>query len=175
MAPGFAVWLTGLPASGKSAIARALLGELQARGLRPAVLESDALRALVTPQPSYDDAERELFYAALAHLGTFLAARGVPVIFDATAHRRAYRDAARGAIARYAEIFVDCPPDICAARDPKGLYRLARQGGAPNLPGARAAYEPPAQPDLVIHSDRASAAQGARDVLRLLETRGWLK
>ena len=174
MTPGFAVWLTGLPASGKSAIARALLDALQARGLRPAVLESDALRALVTPRATYEEAERDLFYAALAHLGTFLAARGLPVIFDATAHRRAYRDAARAGIERYAEIFVNCPFEICATRDPKGLYRAAREGRAPHLPGAQSGYEPPARPDLVIHTDRASPEQGARAVLMLLESRGWL-
>lgn len=174
MGPAFAVWLTGLPASGKSAIAQALLRELQARGLDPAVLESDALRRAVTPRPTYDDEERELFYGALVHLGTYLVQHGVPVVFDATANRRAYRDAARARIERLAEVFVDCPLEVCAARDPKGLYRRARDGQSASLPGAQALYEPPLTPELVVQSARSTPEASARDVVALLEARGWL-
>ena len=175
MASAFAVWLTGLPASGKSAIAGALLQQLQVRGTDCAVLESDVLRTLITPRPKYDAAERDLFYAALAHLGDFLVQHGVPVVFDATAHRRAYRDAARSRIARFAEVFVSCPLDVCQARDPKGLYRRAREGKAGTLPGVQASYEPPLQPELVLHSDRTDPAAAAREIVALLERRGWLE
>lgn len=174
MAPAFAVWLTGLPASGKSAIARELLRQLQARGIDCAVLESDALRALITPRPKYDEAERGLFYAALAHLGEFLVQRGVPVVLDATANRRAYRDAARQGIARFAEVFVDCPLEVCEARDPKGLYRRAREGQSSTLPGAQAAYEPPLQPELVVHSDLVSPSEASQEIVAWLEQQGWI-
>ena len=174
MGPAFAVWLTGLPASGKSAIAQSLLRALQARGLDPAVLESDALRRAVTPRPKYDDAERELFYGALVHLGTYLVQHGVPVVFDATANRRAYRDAARARIERLAEVFVDCPLEVCAARDPKGLYRRARDGQTDFLPGSQARYEPPLNPELVVHSARNDPEASADEVVALLEARGWL-
>lgn len=174
MASGFAVWLTGLPASGKSAIARALLQQLQARGIDCAVLESDALRALITPRPKYDAAERDLFYAAMTHLGEFLVQRGVPVVFDATANRRSYRDAARSRIARFAEVFVNCPLEVCEARDPKGLYRRAREAIVSTLPGAQASYEAPLQPDLELHSDRTDPLQAARAIVTLLEHRNWL-
>lgn len=174
MAKAFAVWLTGLPASGKSAIARALLARLQARGVDAAVLESDALRALLTPRPRYDEAERDLFYAAMAHLGAFLVERGVPVIFDATAHRRAYRAAARERIERFAEVFVNCPLEVCERRDPKGLYRSARQGGAASLPGAQAGYEPPERPELEVNGDAVSAEEAARRIVAFCESCGWL-
>ena len=173
--PAFALWLTGLPTSGKSAIARALLDELQARGVSPAVLESDALRALLTPRPRYDEAERDLFYESMAQLGSFLVGRGVPVVFDATANRRAYRARARASIGRFAEVFVDCPLAVCEARDPKGLYRKARQGGSSSLPGAQVVYEPPEKPDLVVHGDTTAPADAARAIVALLERRGWLK
>jgi len=170
----FAVWLTGLPASGKSAIARALLRELQARNVGAAVLESDALRLMLTPRPRYDEAERDLFYAAMAHLGAFLVGRGVPVVFDATANRRAYRDAARKAIERFAEVFVDCPLEVCERRDPKGLYRRARQGGATTLPGPQAGYERPERPEVEVKSDAVSPEDAARRIVAFCEARGWL-
>jgi adenylylsulfate kinase len=170
----WAVWLTGLPACGKSAIARELARLLHVRGVSAAVLESDALRTQITPYASYDEAERDLFYASLAELGAWLVRQGRPVIFDATANRRRYRDAARARIARFAEVFVDTPPEVCAARDPKGLYRAAREGRAANLPGPQADYEAPAQPELVVRGDAGTPEESARAVLRLLEQRGWV-
>lgn len=170
----FAIWLTGLPACGKSAIARELARLLHVRGVSAAVLESDVLRTQITPYARYDEAERDQFYAALVHLGSFLAGHGRPVIFDATANRRRYREAARARIARFAEVWVDTPPEVCAARDPKGLYRAAREGRSATLPGAQDPYEPPQAPELVVRGDAGTPEEGARAVIALLERRGWL-
>jgi adenylylsulfate kinase len=171
----FAVWLTGLSASGKSAIARELLRLLHERGVDAALLESDVLRTQLTPYPHYDEGERDRFYAALAHLGAFLARHGTPVVFDATANRRRYRGEARQQIARFAEVFVDTPLEVCAARDPKGLYRAAREGKSATLPGLQAAYEAPERPELVVRGDAGTPEEGARAVIGLLESRGWLR
>ncbi len=170
----FAVWLTGLSGSGKSAIARELVAQLHARGVDAAVLESDVMRTQLTPFASYAPRERDFFYAALAQLGTYIAGHGRPVVFDATANLRAYRDAARASIARFAEVFVDTPLEVCAARDPKGLYRAAREGRSATLPGAQAAYEPPRAPELVVHGDRGTPSAAAGAVAAWLEKRGWL-
>jgi adenylylsulfate kinase len=87
----FAIWITGLPASGKSTITAALRPRLEAAGLRVEVLESDALRRILTPVPSYSDDERDLFYRAMAFAGSRLVAHGITVIFDATGGKQAYR------------------------------------------------------------------------------------
>ncbi|HEX6530370.1 MAG TPA: adenylyl-sulfate kinase, partial [Burkholderiales bacterium] len=131
----FALWLTGLPASGKSAIARELLRLLHERGVEASVLESDVMRTQLTPFPRYET-DRDFFYSSLAEVGALLVERGRPVLFDATANRRAYREAARHRIARFAEVYVDTPLEVCKARDPKGLYRQ----------GMKMAYEPPLAP-----------------------------
>lgn len=170
----FAVWLTGLPGSGKSAVARELLACLHARGTDAAVLESDVMRTQLTPFPRYDEAERDFFYGALSRLGAQLVAAGRPVVFDATAHRRRYRDAARAAIARFAEVHVDTPLEVCRARDVKGLYRAAEEGRSATLPGAQAAYEAPVAPELVVHGGRGTPAEGAEEIRRWLQGRGWL-
>ena len=170
----FAVWLTGLSGSGKSAIAKALLEQLHARGIDAAVLESDVLRTQLTPFPRYDDAERELFYAALVEIGRLVVTSGKAVVFDATANRRAYRDAARKTIARFVEVHVDTPLEVCVARDPKLLYRAAREGKASTLPGVQAAYEPPFAPELVVHGDHGTPEKSAERIVGLLEHRGWL-
>ena len=168
----FAVWLTGLSGSGKSAIARELLGRLHERGIAVAHLESDVLRTQLTPFPAYDQVERDFFYGALAAVGSFASAAGRAVVFDATANRRRYRDAARAAIARFAEVYVDTPLEVCRARDPKGLYRNEKVS---SLPGVQAAYEPPLAPELVVHGDRGTPAQRADQIVAFLAQRGWIR
>jgi adenylylsulfate kinase len=174
MTPAFAVWMTGLPASGKSTITRVLVRELASRGVDVAVLESDVLRQVLTPRATYSDDERQEFYRAMAYIGSLLATHGVPVVFDATANRRAYRAPAREAIDRFVEVYVDCPLEVCMARDPKGIYRRAQSGEASTVPGVQAAYEPPTRPDVVV-SGRGDGLEAARAIIRMLERHGYLE
>lgn len=172
--PAFAVWLTGLPASGKSTVTTALVEMLSDRGIHPAVLESDVWRKILTPQPTYTDEEREVFYNALACIGRLLVGHGVPVIFDATANRRAYRDHARAQIDRFIEVYVDSPLQVCAQRDPKGLYQRGRADPSEHVPGLQAEYEPPIQPEVIIHGDRQEPGEAARAILMELKRRGYI-
>jgi adenylylsulfate kinase len=167
----FAVWLTGLSGSGKSAVAREILENLKKRGIDSAVLESDVMRTQLTPFPRYDEHEREYFYRALADLAAYLAKERA-VIVDATANRRAYRDRARESIARFAEVYVSTPLEVCAARDTKGFYKSKN---VKTLPGVQVPYEPPLAPELVISGARGTPVDGAAEVMALLERRGWLK
>jgi adenylylsulfate kinase len=147
---GFAVWITGIPASGKSSITRELVTRMNSQGLSAVVLESDALRMILTPQPTFGSNERDRFYHQMAQLGAMLTRQGIPVIFDATANRRAYRDHARTLIPRFVEVFVSCTLDICRERDPKGIYAAAARGAASNVPGMQALYEPPLTPEVTV-------------------------
>ena len=174
MKAAFAIWLTGLPASGKSAIARDLLAQLHARGTHAAVLESDVMRTQLTPFPRYDASERDLFYASLGDIAALLLQRGVPVILDATANKRSYRDSLRARAGKFLEVFVDTPVEVCAARDPKGLYRDAQEGKLVSLPGAQAAYEPPPYPELVLPGYAVAPAAAAQAIVALLERHGWI-
>lgn len=169
MKDAFAVWLTGLPGSGKSTLAAALRTLLLARGVDAAILDSDELRRILTPRPRYDDRERDLFYRSVARLAARLVRRGVPVIVAATASRRAWRDAARELIPRFVEVFVDCPPAVCATRDPKGLYRRAARREAKNVPGLDAPYEPPEAPEVTVRGDSPGPRPAALRIVRALE------
>ena len=174
MVPAFAVWVTGLPASGKSAITRALVRQLAARGVDVAVLESDVLREVITPRATYRDEERDAFYRTLTYIGALLVKHGVPVIFDATANRGAYRGEARAAIDRFIEVCVECPLHVCMARDPKGVYRKAQSGQASTVPGVQASYEAPEHPDVVVSGYSESPEAGAHAIVRALEDKGYV-
>src|ERR1019366_2036072 len=106
-----------------------------------------------------------------AHIGTLLVNHGLPVIFDATANRRVYREHARSVIDQFVEVYVDCPLAVCVARDPKGLYRKAQSGDTTHVPGLQATYEPPHHPDLIVSGDQGSTEGAARAIERLLDER----
>jgi adenylylsulfate kinase len=165
---GAVAWVTGLPASGKSTFARRLRDRLRAAGVAAAVLDGDAVRSALVPAPGYDPAGRAAFYETLGNLAVALAGEGLVAIVAATAHRRAFRDRVRARLSsgagpgevgpRFVEVLVDVPPDVCAARDPKGLWARARAGEAPELPGGAIAYERPLAPEVVARGGEDDAA-----------------
>jgi len=168
MPEAFAVWLTGLPASGKSTIAKRLKRELEEMGFKVQILESDEARKYLTPEPRYDERERDYFYRSLAVIGKYLVDNQVNVIFDATAHKRKYREYARQIINKFIEVYVFCPIDICIERDTKGLYKLAMEGKITTLPGLQVPYEEPENPDVVVDTYKENLDDIANKILRTI-------
>ena len=167
----FAIWVTGLPASGKSTIVSALKPQLEAMGLAVEVLESDEVRRVITPTPTYSEAERDLFYRALVFTGQKLVAHGVTVVFDATASHRVYRDFARSRIPRFIEVAVECPLTTCMERDRKGTYLKGQRGESLTVPGLQSPYEAPINPDLRIDSTTTASGDAARQICDLVKAK----
>jgi adenylylsulfate kinase len=167
----FAMWITGLPASGKSTIVSALTPQLEGLGLTVEVLESDEVRRIITPTPTYSEAERDLFYRALVFTGQKLVTHGVTVVFDATASRRVYRDFAKSVIARFIEVSVECPIATCMERDKKGTYRKGQLGESLTVPGLQSLYEPSINPDLRIDTTTTLANDAAHRICDLVEAK----
>ena len=167
----FAIWVTGLPASGKSTIVSALKPQLEGLGLTVEVLGSDEVRRVLTPTPTYSEAERDLFYRALAFTGQKLVAHGVTVIFDATASRRVYRDFAKSVIPHFIEVSVECPLAICMERDRKGTYRKGQLGESLTVPGLQSPYEAPINPDLRIDTTSIYSGDAATQICDLVKAK----
>lgn len=158
---GVVIWLTGLPSSGKSSLAEGVKKVLN-RYKKPVVLiDSDEMRSLLTPNPTYEPEERDRFYQSVGDLAVWLAGSGINVIIAATAHKRRYRDELRDRVDRFAEVWVDCPLEECIARDPKGLYARAARDKDNRLPGVGVVYEPPLDPELTIDTSRLFPRQAA--------------
>lgn len=134
------------------------------------VLESDTMRKILTPEPTYSDKEREQFYRAIVLIGELITRSGMNVIFDATANQRGYRDYARSLIRRFVEVYVDCPLEICKKRDPKGIYGRAMSGKATTVPGVQVSYEPPLHPEIILNGQDSpeTGAKAIVDKLKLL-------
>jgi adenylylsulfate kinase len=161
MKTGAVIWFTGLPSSGKSTLARAVRAELARRGTPCALLDGDEVRASLVPRQGYDDAGRDAFYETLARLAALLAAQELIVLVPATAPRRAHRALARELAPRFVEVHLAASAKACASRDDKGLWAKARAGRLPALPGAGAAYEPPAHADVTVLGGFEPRAVGA--------------
>jgi adenylylsulfate kinase len=169
MNQGFVIWLTGLPGSGKTTIASLLQAKLKESGIITAHLESDQLRKILTPQPSYSRSERDWFYSVVAYIGKVLSEHGVNVLLDATANLRKYRDEMRAAVPCFVEIYVRCPLDVCAARDPKGIYAATQKRKTTTVPGIQEAYEEPEHPEVMLDSERLPAEQAAQKIIEHLQ------
>jgi adenylylsulfate kinase len=154
---GFALWITGIPSSGKSSITRELAAKLKTRGVATAVLESDQMRRILTPEPTYAVEERDRFYETIARIGHLMTQQGISIIFDATAHKRLYRDRARKLISRFLEAYLLCPLELCMQRDSKGIYRSAEEGASASVPGLQVPYEPPLHPEITLDCRQAPA------------------
>jgi adenylylsulfate kinase len=169
MKKGWAIWITGLPASGKSTIARYLVGRLEKHDINVQVLESDVLREVLTPNPTYSPQERDTFYNSMVYIGTILSKNGVNVIFDAVANKRKWREKARENIPGFMEVFVDTPRDVCMKRDPKGIYEKAEEGEATTVPGIQAEYEEPKEPEVIVDGTADPKASAKKIVKAMRE------
>ncbi len=170
MEQGFAIWITGLPSSGKSTITRYVTKRLREDHNVPVIhLESDELRKFLTPEPNYSAKERDWFYEVIGKLAHLLTSNGVNVIIDATANKRKYRDNARACIPRFLEIYIKCPIEICKKRDAKGIYRMAEEGKAQAVPEIQEPYEEPTAPEIVIQCDQTSPEEAAAIIVRKIE------
>ena len=173
----FAVWFTGLPGSGKTAIASRTASILRQKGSNIRILQLDEIRRVLTPSPKYTDEERDIVYASLAYMAKLLTECGVNVFIDATANRRKYRDAARRIIPNFAEVFVRCPLPVCMEREahrkavfsPKGIYKKAVGSGA-TVPGVNVPYEEPLKPEIIIDSDKMRPDESAQKVADIIIT-----
>lgn len=170
---GFAIWITGLPGSGKSTIANALKKRFEDNGIQVQLLRMDEIRSVITPTPKYSDEERDIVYAALAYMGKILTDNGINVIFDATANRQRYRDKARELIKEFMEVYLKCPLEICIKREtgrkeltgaPKDIYKRAMKGDISTVPGFQTQYEEPKNPEIIVEADKLSPAKCAEEI-----------
>ena len=170
---GFAIWLTGLPSSGKSTLAQALARHLAREGISVQILDSDDLRETLTPQATYTPSERRWFYEVLVYITGLLTDNGVNVLIAATGPRRSFRRAGRQRLSRFAEVYVDCPLAVCRERDPKGLWQRADAGEIDTLPGAGAPYEPPEDAEVRVDTAQRDVDSSVREILSTLRTQGF--
>lgn len=169
---GTALWITGLPGSGKSTIAN----EIKKLHPRFIILRMDEFRKIVTPKPTYSDEERDIVYRSLVYLAKMMTDNGNDVIIDATGNLKKWRALARKMIPKYYEIYLKCPIEICIDREkkrvkthkaPKGIYKKGEKGWP--VPGVRAPYQIPQNPDVTVETGRLPVKESVLIIDRFLK------
>ncbi len=157
---GLTVWLTGLPGAGKTTSADYLLANLEEAGVFTASLDGDTLRRGVSADLGFSDADRDENVRRAGEVALLLASQGAVVVVSLVSPRRAARDRVRGRhfeqSVGFLEVHVAASLDVCEARDPKSLYRRAREGSVAHMTGVHDPYEPPDRADLVLETGTSS-------------------
>ena len=167
---GLALWLTGLSGAGKSTLAYSLERALHELGLAVFVLDGDALRQGLNRNLGFSREDRSENVRRAAETAKLFVAAGMIVAAAFISPYAADRAMARRLFAPgdFIEIYVKCPLEECARRDPKGLYARARNGEIPEFTGVNAPYEPPEQPEVVVETDRETVSAATERIVRLL-------
>ncbi len=154
------IWITGLPAAGKTTLAQRIQAALQSQNLPVVVLDGDDLRRTVNADLGYSEAARHENVRRIGEMARVLVAQSFTVVVACISPFRAQRDALRRTFApgQFIEVFADTPLVVCQQRDPKGLYRRAATGALREMTGVDAGYEPPLNPELVFKPDGFDAA-----------------
>ncbi len=153
-AQGVVIWLTGLPASGKTTLSQALHEALASRSLRACLIDGDVLRKGLCQDLGFSEADRQENVRRAGHVASLLASQGLVVIVALVSPYAKDRQRVRECVtSRFLEVHVDCPVQVCQQRDPKGLYARALRGDIADFTGVSAPYEPPVDSDLRIATD----------------------
>ena len=170
---GATVWLTGLPASGKSTVAAALERLLVESGRAAYFLDGDNLRHGLSGDLAFSPADRTENIRRVAHVARLMADSGMVAIASLVSpahHDRALaRDLHAAAGLPFLEVYVDTPVEICEQRDPKGLYARARAGKLLDFTGVSAPYEVPEHPDVQVHGADENFQEAAVRIRAALE------
>jgi bifunctional enzyme CysN/CysC len=172
----FVLWLTGLPAAGKTALANVLEKELHRLGRHTYLLDGENIRQGLSKDLGFTDADRVENIRRVAEVARLMVEAGLVVIVAFISPFRNERRMARALVEpdEFVEVFVDAPVDVAAARDPKGLYAKAQRGELRNFTGIDSPYEPPEEPDVHVDTGTLSPEESAERVLAVLRERGLL-
>lgn len=170
---GIVIWLTGLSGSGKSTISFALEKELLTKGRYVYCLDGDNLRMGINSNLGFSEQDRAENIRRIAHIAKlFLEACFIAVV-SCISPLQCMREHARELIGaeNFVEVYVHAALEECQRRDPKGLYKKARQGSIQNFTGIGANYEVPDGADIVLDTEKMNIKSCVNTICEEIEKR----
>jgi sulfate adenylyltransferase len=174
---GFCVWFTGLPSSGKSSTANALVALLLERGRESTLLDGDVVRTHLSKGLGFSREDRDTNIMRIGFVASEIARHGAVAVCAAVSPYRETRNAVRAMFdeGHFIEVFVNTPLETCESRDSKGMYAQARRGAIQNFTGIDDPYEAPSSPEIVLETETTSADANARRIADLLAIRQFVR
>jgi len=171
---GFTLWFTGLSGSGKTAIAKRIEQELRRRGLRVERLDGDIVRQGLTRDLGFGKEDRDKNIERVTFVAKLLTRNGVAVLCSFISPYRERRNLSRQEIGEFIEVYVECPLEVCAQRDVKGMYAKALAGEIKNFTGVSDPYEEPENPEIVCHTAQETLEESVAKAVAYLEGQGYI-
>lgn len=175
----FVVWITGLPASGKTTVARELTDALRARGFKVELLDGDEVRRWLSPEAGFSREDRERHLRRVAYVAKLLARNGVAVVASFVSPYRRVREEARRLIEaeglKFVEVYVKCSLEECMRRDPKGLYAEALRGRITDMTGIQDPYEEPLNPEVEVDTEKMNPGECVDRIVEKLREIGVIR
>jgi adenylylsulfate kinase len=176
---GVTIWFTGLSASGKSTLASALEQHLLQLGVNSYRLDGDNIRFGLNKNLGFSPEDRTENIRRIAEVAKLFADATVVTLTSFISPYRVDRDQARELHQQsglpFIEVFVDVPVEVAETRDPKGLYKKARQGEIKNFTGISAPYEAPLNAEIHIQNDKVTIREATELIVKYLEEKGFLR
>ena len=166
--PSFVLWFTGLPASGKKALADTVYQQLVQEKLKVERLDSHDVRPLF-PETGFTLEEVNRHVKRAGHLCAMLEKNGIIVIASFVSPYRESRDFSRERAVNFVEVYMKTTVEACEQRDTKGHYAKARRGEYQNFPGVDVEYAPPVNPEIIIDVDNLTLEESADHILHYLK------
>ncbi|MGB9907569.1 MAG: adenylyl-sulfate kinase [Candidatus Saccharicenans sp.] len=172
---GFTLWFTGLPCSGKSAVADRVAEILRSHNMKVERLDGDVVRKSLCRDLGFSKKDRDENIRRVAFVAKLLTRNGVAVLTSFISPYREIRAEARREIGEFIEVYVKCPLEVCMSRDVKGMYQKAIRGEIKEFTGISDPYEEPLNPELVLETDRETLEESARKVIDYLKKSGYIE
>jgi adenylyl-sulfate kinase len=172
MHKGFVLWFTGMSGAGKSTVSQLLAEQLRALGAKVEVLDGDEVREHLSKGLGFSKEDRDENIRRIGFVCELLARNGVIAIAAAISPYRAVREELRARIANFIEVYAECPVEVLAGRDVKGLYRKALAGQIGQFTGISDPYEPPLEPEITVRSAQETPEQSVDRIWATLERLG---
>lgn len=172
MHKGFTLWFTGLSGAGKSTISERVFEQLRESGAKVELLDGDVVRTHLSKGLGFSREDRDTNVRRIGFVCELLSRNGAIAIAAAISPYRDVRDEIRRRIDNFVEVYVQCPIEVLAERDVKGLYRKALAGEIDSFTGVSDPYEPPLHPEVTVDSSRESLDESVGKVWTKLRDMG---
>ncbi len=170
-----AIWLTGIPASGKTTLSNLLKDHFQKKNMHAIILDGDEIRKTISKDLGFSPEDRKEHNRRVIEIAKLLVKNGIITIIPLISPYRETREFARKEIPNFVEIYTKSSIEVCIKRDPKGLYKKAMAGEIQNMTGLQSPYEEPQNPELVLDTEKHSKEECLDMILSKLKELGYLR
>lgn len=170
-----AIWITGLPASGKTTMATLLREYLKSKNIPVIVLDGDEIRKTVSKDLGYSPEDRKEHNRRVIEIAKLLVNNGITTIIPLISPYRETREQARREIPNFVEVYTKASLETCMKRDPKGLYKKAQAGEISNMTGLQSPYEEPLHPELILETEKTTPQECLEKIARTLQDLNYIK